>query len=230
MFTFFTFHFRVVFHLSFFFRLFSFFSYPLFRIFTPKWRGWRWWGIFSSIYRNQTTSGTPLTWDFPPLLLWTHLLPWIRPQLIFEYKFELAEKFDSKVISRNQNMLKKCFFVKLEQNNGLFLLILDFIIYPHSIFWSSVPLNAAKKIISFRIFNFLGHICRICRMILYVYWEYSEWFCSYTENIGMNLFVYRTKKLWNESVHILRYAEQIQTYCILSICRMHKKSNILANF
>jgi hypothetical protein len=42
-------------------------------------------------------------------------------------------------------------------------------------------------------------------MNLFLYWEYTEWICAYTENT------------WNGSV------------CILRIRRMHKKSNILRN-
>ncbi len=147
-------------------------------------------GAYFPVY-TVTTSGTPLTWDFPPPVFFmnppdplnqtpTYFRIWIWTYREIRFKGHFTQSEHA----------EKMVFVKLAQNNGLFLLILDNIVYPRSIFWSSVPLNAAKKIISFRIFNFLGHICRICWMILYVYWDYSEWICSYTENSGMNLFVY----------------------------------------
>jgi hypothetical protein len=80
---------------------------------------------------------------------------------------------------------RKTFFFKLEPNNWLFLVGLCPVAYLQTVFWSSVPFW--RKL--------LGHILWMPGMNLYIYWEYAEWICLYTQNT------------WNEAVSIQRICE-----------------------
>jgi hypothetical protein len=142
------------------------------------------------------------------------------------------------------------YFVMLGPNNWSF-----FVALRPTFFWSSIPFKAVMKMIQFRTFKIIwAHspntqnesvsILRIRRMNLFVYWEYAERICTYSENMRNEVNI-RTKfccsyteNTWNVSVCILRirwmnlfvYWEYSEWICsILRICGMHEKSNISAN-
>jgi hypothetical protein len=135
----------------------------------------------------------------------------------------------------------------LGPNNRSFLVALRttcthkyFLSHINTFFWSSIPWKAVIKMIQFRTFKIIWayspntrnesvRILRIHGINLLIYWEYTEWICTYSENTRNEVNI-RTKSSCsytentrNESVRILRirgmnlfihweYAEWICTY------------------
>ncbi len=126
----------------------------------------------------------------------------------------------------------------LGPNNWSFLVALRSTCAHTYIFLSSIPLKAVMKMIQFWTFKIIWahspnmrnesvHILRICGMNLFVYWEYVERICTYSENTQNEVNIQTkfccsyTENTRNESVRILRirgmnlfvYWEYVERIC-----------------
>ncbi len=110
------------------------------------------------------------------------------PRLFYAYKYEFAKIFGIKDHSKDYQISKSYFFVKLQQNSWFSLWFLGAVVHIHAVFWC--PFKHCVENNSFWLFEIIwAHLPNT-----------QNEFCAYTENTR------------NESVCILEYVEWMCTY------------------